>query len=634
MGNQPGLASLTSVFAIPMSILDTISSPADLRQLTSEELALLGEEIRGFILEKVSEHGGHLSPNLGVVELTLALHRVFDSPNDRIIWDVGHQAYVHKLVTGRMAGFDRLRATGGLSGYPSREESEHDFVENSHASTSLSYALGHALAGYPGYTIAVIGDGALTGGMALEALNHIAVARPARLIVVLNDNGRSYAPTVGGIAALATLAHYRFDPRYERTKQTLGRMLRGLPLVGETADELAGRLKDAIKQMLEPATVFDALDLKYTGRIDGHDLALLEETLEAAKTYDRPVVVHVVTEKGSGYQPAIEDELEKLHGVASFDVATGKALKSELKLTEVASKAVAAAAATRPDVVGISAAMVSTAGLLEMAQQFPDRVHDTAIAEQHAVTLAAGMAMAGKKPVVAVYSAFLQRAFDQIVADVALHDLPVVFLVDRAGITGPDGPSHHGVFDLSYLRMIPNMVVGAPADAAELCAMIETAVDHDGPIAIRYPKGAAVSIPSIPVAPIPVGEAQLLSPGSDVLLVAVGRMVEVAEKAALDLQGRGISTGVINARWVKPLDPRILEWARPATRVVTLEDNVLAGGFGSAVMEAFSSAGVNKEITCIGVPDHFLSFGSPADLHESLGMDPVGVVDRVLALLR
>jgi 1-deoxy-D-xylulose-5-phosphate synthase len=616
-----------------MSILDTISTPSDLRRLSAEELAQLGEEIRAFILAKVSEHGGHLSPNLGVVELTLALHRVFDSPNDRFIWDVGHQAYVHKLVTGRMEGFDRLRHTGGLSGYPSREESEHDFVENSHASTSLSYALGHALAGYPGYTIAVIGDGALTGGMAMEALNHIAVARPPRLIIVLNDNGRSYAPTVGGIAALATLAHYRFDPRYERTKRTLGRMLRGIPLVGETADELAGRLKDAIKQVLEPATVFDALDLKYTGRIDGHDLALLEETLEVAKSYDRPVVVHVVTEKGSGYQPAIEDELEKLHGVGSFDVATGKALKSELKLTEVAGKAIATAAATRPDVIGISAAMVSTAGLLEMAQQFPDRVHDTAIAEQHAVTLAAGMAMAGKKPVVAMYSAFLQRAFDQIVADVALHDLPVVFLVDRAGITGPDGPSHHGVFDLSYLRMIPNMVVGAPADAAELCAMIETAVDHGGPIAIRYPKGAAVSVPSIPAPPIPVGEAQLLSSGSDVLLVAVGRMVEVAEKASVDLGGRGISTGVVNARWVKPLDPRILEWASPVSHVVTLEDNVLAGGFGSAVMEAFSAAGLIKEVTCIGVPDRFLPFGSPADLHESVGMDAVGVVDRVLALL-
>ncbi|MEX1126616.1 MAG: 1-deoxy-D-xylulose-5-phosphate synthase [Acidimicrobiia bacterium] len=616
-----------------MSILETIASPADLRGLSQDQLHTLSEEIRAFIIDKVSANGGHLSPNLGVVELTLALHRVFDSPKDRIIWDVGHQAYVHKLVTGRRAEFDHLRHTGGLSGYPSREESPHDFVENSHASTSLSYALGHALSGYPGYTVAVVGDGAMTGGMAYEALNHIAVARPSRLIIILNDNGRSYAPTVGGIAALASLAHYRFDPRYERTKRILGRMLRGIPLVGETADELAGRLKDAVKQILEPSTVFDALDLKYTGRIDGHDLALLEETLTLAKSYDRPVVVHVITEKGNGYQPAIEDELDKLHGVSSFDVATGKALKTELKLTDVAGRAIAEAAASRPDMIGISAAMVSTAGLMQMSQRFPDRVYDTAIAEQHSVTLAAGMAMAGKKPVVAVYSSFLQRAFDQIVTDVALHNLPVVFLVDRAGVTGPDGPSHHGVFDLSYLRMIPNMVVGAPADATELCAMIETAVDHDGPIAIRYPKSAAVSVPAIPVAPIPIGEAQLLSTGSDVLMVAVGRMVEVAEKAALDLAEKGVSVGLVNARWVKPLDLRILEWASPVAHVVTLEDNAVAGGFGSAVMEAFSAAGMTKEVTCIGVPDQFLPFGSPSDLLESVGMDAPGVVNRVLALL-
>jgi 1-deoxy-D-xylulose-5-phosphate synthase len=532
-----------------------------------------------------------------------------------------------------MSQFEQLRHTGGLSGYPSREESEHDFVENSHASTSLSYALGHALAGYPGHTIAIIGDGALTGGMAYEALNHIAVTKPERLIIVVNDNGRSYAPTVGGLAALATLAHYRFDPRYEKTKRTLGRMLRGLPLVGETADELAGRLKDAVKQILEPFTVFDALDLKYTGQIDGHDIELLEETFRTAKTWDQPVVIHVVTEKGNGYQPAIEDELEKLHGVGSFDLATGKALKSELKLTDVAGNALAEAAATRPDVVGISAAMVTTAGLMQMWQRFPDRVFDTGIAEQHAVTLAAGMALAGKHPVVAIYSAFLQRAFDQIVDDVALHNLPVTFLVDRAGITGPDGPSHHGVFDLSYLRMIPNMVVGAPADATELCAMIETAVDHDGPIAIRYPKGAAVSVPSVPVTPLPVGEAQLLSEGTDVILVAAGRMVETAEKAAVDIRTKGHSVGVVNARWVKPLDPRILEWAAPARQVVTLEDNVVAGGFGAAVMEAFAAASLTKEITCIGVPDRFLPFGSPSDIAQSIGVDPDAVVSRVLALL-
>ena len=616
-----------------MPILETISSPADLRDLTQEQLVALSGEIREFILDKVSKTGGHLSPNLGVVELTLALHRSFDSPRDRIIWDVGHQAYVHKLVTGRRDDFDSLRHTGGLSGYPSREESAHDFVENSHASTSLSYALGHALADYPGYTIAVVGDGALTGGMAYEALNHMAVTKPERLIVIVNDNGRSYAPTVGGLASLANLAHYRFDPRYEKTKRAVGKMLHGLPLVGESAEELATRVKEAVKQIIEPSTVFDALDLKYTGLIDGHDIALLEETFQQAMTYDEPVIIHVVTEKGSGYQPAIEDEDEKLHGVGSFDVDTGKALKTELKLTEVAGTALVEAAATRPDLVCISAAMISTTGLKDMATRFPDRVFDTGIAEQHAVTLAAGMAMAGKKPVVAMYSAFLQRAFDQIIADVALHDLPVAFLVDRAGVTGPDGPSHHGVFDLSYLRMIPGMTVGVPADATELCAMIETAVDHDGPIAIRYPKGAAVSIPNVPIEPLPVGEAELLSEGDDVMLIAAGRMVETAAKAAADLGEKGITAGVVNARWVKPLDPRILEWAAPARHVVTLEDNVVAGGFGAAVMEAFSEAGMTKDVTCIGIPDHFLPFGSPSDVMESVGMDPDSVVTRVLALL-
>lgn len=614
-------------------MLESISQPSDLRALDKVELEILSEEIRQFILDKVSKTGGHLSPNLGVVELTLALHRVFDSPRDRFIWDVGHQAYVHKIVTGRADRFDELRQTGGLSGYPSRGESEHDFVENSHASTSLSYALGHALSGYDGWTVAIIGDGAFTGGMAYEALNHISVIRPENLIIILNDNGRSYAPTVGGLASLSKLAHYRIDPRYEKAKHAIGRMLRGIPLVGETADEMASRMKDAVKQILDPATVFDALDLKYSGAIDGHDIALIEETLEQAKTYREPVVVHVVTEKGSGYQPAIEDEEDKLHGVGAFDVATGKAHKSELKLTDIAGRALAEAASTRPDLIGISAAMISTAGLKQMARRFPDRVLDTGIAEQHAVTMAAGMAMAGKHPVVAMYSAFLQRAFDQVVADVALHDLPVTFLVDRAGVTGPDGPSHHGVFDLSYLRMIPNMTIGAPSDATELCGMIETAVDHDGPIAIRYPKGGAVSVPSLPVEPLAIGEAELLSEGEDVLLVAVGRMVEIAEKAAVDLGQAGVSAGVVNARWVKPLDPRIVEWAAPVGHVVTLEDNVVAGGFGAAVMEAFSDARVVKGFTNIGVPDSFLPFGSASDVMEMVGMDADSVVERVLSVI-
>jgi 1-deoxy-D-xylulose-5-phosphate synthase len=614
-------------------MLENIAQPSDLRSLSPDELVELCEEIRTFILEKVSRTGGHLSPNLWVVELTVALHRSFDSPRDRFIWDVGHQAYVHKLLTGRADQFDQLRHTGGLSGYPSREESPHDFVENSHASTSLSYALGHALAGYPGWTVAIIGDGAFTGGMAYEALNHIAVARPERLIIVLNDNERSYAPTVGGLASLAKLAHYRIDPRYEKAKRAVGRMLRGIPLVGETADELAGRVKDAVKQMLEPATVFDALGLKYSGVLDGHDIGLLEDTFAQAKEYTEPVVVHVVTQKGNGYQPAIEDTEEMLHGVGSFDIATGKALKSELKLTDVAGRALAEAAASRPDLIGVSAAMISTAGLREMANRFPDRVVDTGIAEQHAVTLAAGMAMAGKKPVVAIYSSFLQRAFDQIISDVALHDLPVTFLIDRAGVTGPDGPSHHGVFDLAYLRMVPGMVIGAPADATELCAMIETAVDHDGPVAIRYPKSGATAIPQLPVEPIEVGVAELLSKGDEVLMIAAGRMVEVAEKAAAGLASSGVSAGVVNVRWVKPLDPRIAEWAAEVDRIITLEDGVTTGGLGSGVMELLASTDQAKKVTCIGVPDSFLPFGVQADILAAVGMDADSVTDRVLHVI-
>ncbi|HEX2153370.1 MAG TPA: 1-deoxy-D-xylulose-5-phosphate synthase [Acidimicrobiia bacterium] len=615
------------------SVLARINEPSDLRRLDSEELERLAVEIRRFILDTVSQTGGHLSPNLGVVELTLALHRVFDSPRDRLIWDVGHQAYVHKLVTGRRDRFDTLRKFGGLSGYPSRQESVHDWVENSHASTSLSYALGHALAGYEGWTVAIIGDGALTGGMAYEALNHIAVTRPRRLIIVLNDNGRSYAPTVGGLAALATLAHYRFDPRYEWAKRSLGKILRGLPIVGDTADELANRFKEAAKQLVEPSTVFDALGLKYSGHIDGHDIPLLQETLERAKEYDEPVVVHVVTEKGSGYQPAIEDEEDKLHGVGSFDVATGRALKRELKLTDVVGRALADRADRDPNLVAVSAAMVSSTGLKDLTLRHPHRAIDTGIAEQHAVTLAAGMAMAGKKPFVAIYSSFLQRAIDQIITDVALHNLPVTFLLDRAGVTGPDGPSHHGVFDLTYLRMIPNLVVGAPADAHEVCAMIETAADHPGPMAIRYPKGAAASLPALPVEPLTVGEWEVRAEGSDVLLLATGRMVETAEKVAATLGQQDIQCSVVNARWVKPLDGRLSDWVGAHRLTVTLEDNVQTGGFGSAVLESLSGTELAGRVACIGLPDTFLPFGSADAVTEWAGLDHDSIVAQVELLL-
>jgi 1-deoxy-D-xylulose-5-phosphate synthase len=615
-----------------VTLLEGVNSPSDLRDLSDDELVDLCDEIRQFLIEKIARTGGHLSPNLGVVELTVALHRAFDSPHDRILWDVGHQAYVHKLITGRRDGFDNLRRYGGMSGYPGRDESAHDFIENSHASTALSYALGHALTNPDYWTVAVVGDGALTGGMAYEALNHIAVARPSKLVIVVNDNGRSYAPTVGGLAALASLSHYRLDPRYEWMKRTFGRMLRGLPLVGDTADELANRFKEAVKQIVEPSTVFDTLGLKYSGRIDGHDFKQLETTLAKAREYGEPVIVHVVTEKGKGYPPAIDDELDKLHGVSSFDVMTGRALKEELKFTDIAGSAVLAEARRHENVVAISAAMVSSTGLLEMAEQMPGRVFDTGIAEQHSVTLAAGMAMAGQHPVVAIYSSFLQRAFDQIVTDVALHNLGVTFLIDRAGITGPDGPSHHGVFDLSYLRMVPNMVIGAPADAPELAGMIATAVTHDGPMAIRFPKAAAASLPALPAAPIPIGEWEELREGEDVLILASGRLVETAQKAATEASAQGISVGVVNARWVKPLDARLATWAGEYRAVITLEDNVVAGGFGSAVMEELSKVGMAGKVRILGIPDRFLPAGSVDELLHEIGLDSDGVTRAVLAV--
>src|SRR6266481_5394101 len=415
-----------------MGILETINSPADLRALDQPHLSQLAEEVRAFLVEQTSRTGGHLSPNLGVVELTFALHRVFDSPKDAIVWDTGHQAYVHKIVTGRARDFVRLRQAGGLSGYPSRKESEHDLVENSHASTSLSYALGIAEARLRkrtnGFVVAVIGDGALTGGMAYEALNQI---------IVINDNGRSYAPTVGGLAR--HLSQLRIDPRYERVKVEISRLLRDLPLVGSTADQAAYRVKESLKQLLQPSTVFESLGIKYAGVVDGHDEAELEAVFARAKKLREPVVVHVVTEKGHGYGPAVEDEIDKLHGVGAFDPLTGRPRSTDLTYTDVFGEALMDAATRRPEVCAITAAMASSTGLLNFAKEFPDRFFDVGICEQHAVTFAAGLAMAGMRPVVCIYSTFLARAFDQTVMAVALHKLPVVFVIDRAGVTGPDG---------------------------------------------------------------------------------------------------------------------------------------------------------------------------------------------------
>jgi 1-deoxy-D-xylulose-5-phosphate synthase len=614
-----------------MGILETISSPADLRRLDQPRLAQLAEEVRAFLVEQTSKTGGHLSPNLGVVELTFALHRVFDSPTDAIVWDTGHQAYVHKIVTGRAGGFAQLRQAGGMSGYPSRKESEHDLIENSHASTSLSYALGIAEARLrkrqAGHVIAVIGDGALTGGMAYEALNQIAHLQPPNLIIVINDNGRSYAPTVGGLAR--HLSQLRVDPRYERIKEDISRLLRDLPLLGPTADQAAYRVKESLKQLLQPSTVFETLGIKYAGLVDGHNEPELEEVLSRAKRLRAPVVVHVVTEKGHGYGPAVEDEIDKLHGVSAFDPLTGRPRSTELTYTDVFGEALMTAAARRPEVCAITAAMASSTGLLNFAKEFPDRFFDVGICEQHGVTFAAGLAMAGMHPVVCIYSTFLARAFDQTIMDVALHKLPVVFVIDRAGVTGPDGSSHHGIFDLSYLRLIPNLKVAAPADATELCALLETALDSDGPIAIRYPKGPVPATPDLPVEALPVGRWEELRRGSDAVLFAVGRMVEVAKEAAERLSVQNISCSVVNARWIKPVDPRIVDWARSHPVVVTVEDNVGTGGFGGAVLEALAPHGLAGRVRILALPDEFLPHGKASDILKEHGLDAAGVAKSV-----
>jgi 1-deoxy-D-xylulose-5-phosphate synthase len=614
-----------------MGILETIESPADLRKLDQAHLTQLGEEVRAFLVEQTSRSGGHLSPNLGVVELTFALHRVFDSPKDAIVWDTGHQAYVHKIVTGRSRDFARLRQADGLSGYPSRKESEHDFVENSHASTSLSYALGIAQArlrkGVGGHVVAVIGDGALTGGMAYEALNQIAHLQPPNLIIVINDNGRSYAPTVGGLAR--HLSQLRVDPRYERIKEDISRLLRDLPLVGSTADQAAYRVKESLKQLLQPSTIFESLGIKYAGIVDGHDEPALEEVLSRSKRLRAPTVVHVITEKGHGYGPAVDDEVDKLHGVSAFDPLTGRPRSTELTYTDVFGEALMTAATRRPEVVAITAAMASSTGLLNFAKEFPERFFDVGICEQHAVTFAAGLALAGMHPVVCIYSTFMARAFDQTIMDVALHKLPVVFIIDRAGVTGPDGSSHHGVFDLSFLRLIPNLKVAAPADATELCALLETALASDGPIAIRYPKGPVPSTPQLPVEPLPIGRWEELRKGSDAVIFAVGRMVEVALEAAERLELQNVSCAVVNSRWIKPVDPRIVDWARTHPVVVTVEDNVGAGGFGGAVLETLAPHGLAGRVRTLALPDEFLPQGKASDILKAHGLDAAGVAKAV-----
>ncbi|HZB98069.1 MAG TPA: 1-deoxy-D-xylulose-5-phosphate synthase [Candidatus Sulfotelmatobacter sp.] len=620
---------------LPFVVLEEIAGPDDLRHLSDSEVAQLCEEIREFLIAAVSRTGGHLGPNLGVVELTVALHRVFDSPRDAIVFDTGHQAYVHKLLTGRRDRFHSLRQRGGLSGYPSRQESEHDIIENSHASTGLSYALGIATArdlhGESGKVVCVVGDGALTGGMAYEALNNIGQLK-SDLIVVINDNGRSYAPTVGGIAE--NLGQLRLSPKYEAAKDAAGGVLRGLPVVGESAYGAARRMKESLKQLIAPTSLFETLGLKYGGPIDGHDVGAIERALRDAARLPGPVVVHVVTEKGRGYEPAVGDQVDKFHGVSSFDPASGRLASKRVSWTDLFGEALCEAAEQDERIVAITAAMASSTGLIEFAERFPERFFDVGIAEQHAVTFATGLALSGLRPVVCIYSTFLQRAFDQLVCDAALHRAPVVFVLDRAGITGDDGPSHHGALDLAYLRTVPGMTVSAPSNPDEMRRLLATGLRHDGPFTLRFPRGAAPAKGTAALRPVDTGKFHILREGTDVALLAVGKMVEVADQAADTLADRRISATVVDMRFVKPLDSRIPSLARRHRAVTTIEDGTTTGGMGSAVLEQLSKDGVSVPVRRLGLPDSFIEHGSQAQLLTHFGLDVDGVVAVATAQYR
>jgi 1-deoxy-D-xylulose-5-phosphate synthase len=607
----------------PVGLLSTVSGPADLKQLPPEQLPLLAAEIRDFLVDKVSRTGGHLGPNLGVVELTLALHRVFDSPRDRLVFDTGHQAYVHKIVTGRQEAFDQLRMRGGLSGYPNQAESEHDLIENSHASTALSYADGlakaYALRGERRYVAAVVGDGALTGGMCWEALNNIAGARNP-LVIVVNDNGRSYAPTIGGLADhLATL---RLNPGYEKVLDLVKDAMSHTPLVGKPMYEVLHAVKKGIKDAVAPQAMFEDLGIKYVGPVDGHDIAAVESALRRAKGFGGPVIVHAVTRKGYGYRPAEDDVEDCLHSPSSaFDAQTGKPLAAPtLKWTNVFADELVKVADERPDVVAITAAMPGPTGLAKLARKYPARVFDVGIAEQHAATSAAGLAMGGLHPVVAVYATFLNRAFDQVLLDVAMHRLPVTFVLDRAGITGPDGPSHYGIWDMSVFGVVPGLRIAAPRDAATLRVELREAIAvQDGPTIVRFPTG---SVPDDVPALRSIGGVDVLaeSERKDVLLVAVGAFGQLAVDAAARVAEQGYGVTVVDPRWVRPVPIELVGLAGQHRLVVTVEDGVRAGGVGDALAKALRDADVTVPVRDIGVAVDWHPHGARAQLLADLGL--------------
>ena len=616
-------------------MLEQVRGPADLQHLSQAELTELAEEIRQFLIHKVAATGGHLGPNLGVVELTLALHRVFDSPHDPIIFDTGHQAYVHKMLTGRAADFDTLRMKGGLSGYPSRAESDHDWVESSHASAALSYADGLSkafeLSGQRNrHVVAVVGDGALTGGMCWEALNNIAAGKRP-VVIVVNDNGRSYAPTIGGLAE--HLAGLRLQPGYEKFLERGRSAVRAIPVIGEACFQAMHSIKAGIKDAVSPQAMFTDLGLKYVGPIDGHDEHAVEAALRAARGYNRPVIVHVATRKGMGYPPAENDDAEQMHACGVIDPKTGLATKVAAPgWTSVFSDALIAYAGARRDIVAITAAMPGPTGLAEFGEKFPDRLFDVGIAEQHAVTSAAGLAMGGMHPVVAIYSTFLNRAFDQVMMDVALHKLPVTLVLDRAGVTGNDGASHNGMWDMSILNVIPGIRVAAPRDGARLREELGEALDvNDGPTAIRFPKGEVGQ--DIPALERLSGIDVLARPpdglGDDVLLVAVGAFAPMALNVAQRLRTQGIGVTVVDPRWVLPVPAALVPLARSHKLVVTCEDSGVAGGVGSSVSAALRAADVDVPCRDLGVPQRFLDHASRAEVLTEVGLTEQNIARRV-----
>jgi 1-deoxy-D-xylulose-5-phosphate synthase len=613
-----------------VTLLETIRSPRDVKDLCADQLPILAAEIRDFLIPAVSRNGGHLGPNLGVVELTIALHRVFDSPADRILFDTGHQAYVHKLLTGRLAAFDRLRQRGGLSGYPNRAESEHDVIENSHASTSLSYADGLAkayqLRGEPERcVVAVIGDGALTGGMAWEALNNIAGAPDRRVIIVVNDNGRSYQRTIGGLAD--HLASVRVSQRYEQVLDYIKTTLSHTPLVGPPLFETLHGIKKGLKDVLQPQVLFEDLGLKYLGPVDGHDEQAVEHALHRARDFGGAVLVHVITKKGAGYPLAEENDEDCLHQVspavplAAARTVAGSPLRP---WTQIFGDELAAIGARRPDVVAITAAMLHPTGLARFASVYPDRVFDVGIAEQHAVTSAAGLAMGGMHPVVAIYSTFLNRAFDQVMMDVALHRLPVTFVLDRAGVTGPDGASHHGMWDGSILQLVPGMAIAVPRDGTRLAELLREAVAvNDGPTALRFPRGTAdADVPAVArLGGMDVLREPAEGAAADVLLLGAGPMAGVCLQAAERLADQGIGVTVVDPRWVKPLDEALIGAAGAHRLVVTVEDNGLVGGFGDAVARLLRDHDVQTPVKIFGLPQQFLEHGDRGAILADAGLD-------------